>query len=355
MKIECDELLVIRDNCGHAIHVKELDNNSIELNNKNDKLISIQDAIDALIEWYGCEPNGMDYFKEILAKKSSAQPERLTDDDFETIRIHLSAYKEQLCNQHRWKEAEEYQKIIDRFMSFASAQPEQQWTPVSKKLPEKEGRYWVWTEKSFTPDHVDEPNRYQGSTEADFMGGRWYGRDVEEVIAWMPLPKPKPYNEISVNQMGGMERDMNNDLISRQAATTIPILPKEHRRYQTMNIDDAYDLGWLDYQNCIEKLPPEQLEHIQNNSVHLCDSCQYTFPACPSRDSDVIFGDGKGNDNICACNKYLPTQPKIITCIDCKYWDGKVQGGFYYFEHCSLHNIDAIQDDFCSYAERREE
>ena len=54
----------------------------------------------------------------------SVQPERLPDDDFETIRIHLSAFKEQLCNQHRWKEAEEYQRIIDRFMSFANAQPE---------------------------------------------------------------------------------------------------------------------------------------------------------------------------------------------------------------------------------------
>ena len=54
----------------------------------------------------------------------SAQPERLTDDDFETIRIHLNAYKEKLCNQKRWKEAEEYQRIIDRFMAFASAQPE---------------------------------------------------------------------------------------------------------------------------------------------------------------------------------------------------------------------------------------
>ena len=54
----------------------------------------------------------------------SAQPEQLTDDDFETIRIHLNAFKEKLCNQHRWKEAEEYQRIIDRFMTFASAQPE---------------------------------------------------------------------------------------------------------------------------------------------------------------------------------------------------------------------------------------
>lgn len=54
----------------------------------------------------------------------SAEPERLTDDDFETIRIHLNAQKEKLCNQKRWEEAEEYQRIIDRFMAFVSAEPE---------------------------------------------------------------------------------------------------------------------------------------------------------------------------------------------------------------------------------------
>lgn len=53
------------------------------------------------------------------------ESERLTDDDFETIRIHLNAQKEKLCNQQRWEEAEEYQRIIDRFMAFASAEPEQ--------------------------------------------------------------------------------------------------------------------------------------------------------------------------------------------------------------------------------------
>ena len=60
---------------------------------------------------------------DIIIAVPSAQPERLTDDDFETIRIHLNAYKEKLCNQQRWKEAEEYQRIIDRFMTFASAHP----------------------------------------------------------------------------------------------------------------------------------------------------------------------------------------------------------------------------------------
>ena len=60
----------------------------------------------------------------LVGSMPSAQPERLTDDDFEAIRIHLNAYKEKLCNQQRWEEAEEYQRIIDRFMAFASAQPE---------------------------------------------------------------------------------------------------------------------------------------------------------------------------------------------------------------------------------------
>ena len=43
-----------------------------------------------------------------------------------------------------------------------------------------------------------------------------------------------------------------------------------------------------------------------NNQVNLCDSCTYTYPECPSEKDDVIFGNGIGNDNICACNKYQP-------------------------------------------------
>lgn len=43
-----------------------------------------------------------------------------------------------------------------------------------------------------------------------------------------------------------------------------------------------------------------------DNQVNLCDSCTYQYPDCPSKPDDVIFGNGKGNDNICACNKYRP-------------------------------------------------
>lgn len=88
-------------------------------------LISRQAAIDAIqklsIPEDMCVFEIMSHVEVEIATLPSAQPERLTDDDFETIRIHLNAYKENLCNQYRWKEAEKYQRIIDRFMAFASA------------------------------------------------------------------------------------------------------------------------------------------------------------------------------------------------------------------------------------------
>jgi len=95
-----------------------------------DDLISrqaaIQTALEFIVEYLGGAFDE-DFQKELMERMSAippAQPERLTDDDFETIRIHLNAYKGKLCNQQRWKEAEEYQRIIDRFMAFASAHPD---------------------------------------------------------------------------------------------------------------------------------------------------------------------------------------------------------------------------------------
>ncbi len=46
-----------------------------------------------------------------------------------------------------------------------------------------------------------------------------------------------------------------------------------------------------------------EIDSISNNEVNLCDSCCEQYPSCP-QDLKVIFGDGVGNDNVCACNKY---------------------------------------------------
>lgn len=46
---------------------------------------------------------------------------------------------------------------------------------------------------------------------------------------------------------------------------------------------------------------------------------------------------------------------EIVRCKDCKHWDGEKRGQFYYFERCSLHRCSALSNNFCSWAERREE
>lgn len=55
--------------------------------------------------------------------------------------------------------------------------------------------------------------------------------------------------------------------------------------------------------NDIMRFPSAQ----PDNQVSLCDSCKHTYPDCPSQSDDVIFGNGNGDDNICACAKYVPS------------------------------------------------
>jgi len=75
-------------------------------------LIDRQAAIDALIEWYGCEPTDIGAFKNIIEKLPSAQPD-------------MSEYSDKL-----WKAAYERGK----------AETQQRWIPCSERLPEKKGR-----------------------------------------------------------------------------------------------------------------------------------------------------------------------------------------------------------------------
>lgn len=42
------------------------------------------------------------------------------------------------------------------------------------------------------------------------------------------------------------------------------------------------------------------------NEVNLCDSCQDSVVEC--KPGMVLFGTGRGNDNVCACDRYEPVR-----------------------------------------------
>lgn len=63
-----------------------------------------------------------------------------------------------------------------------------------------------------------------------------------------------------------------SDTISRRAATSIPILPKEHRKI-FKSIDDAFETGWNEALSCVNMLPPVQPDHNADVSKKVEGDC----------------------------------------------------------------------------------
>lgn len=136
-------------------------------------------------------------FVRFLKEEPPVQPERLTDDDLETIRIHLSAMKEKLCNQRRWKEAEEYERIISRLITLEFVQSEPHWIPCSERLPEKQGEYRItWITSASRKRFIGDAEFEVTNVEHDRFTGEWLFDDYIKnypdvsVLAWKPLEEP---------------------------------------------------------------------------------------------------------------------------------------------------------------------
>jgi hypothetical protein len=69
--------------------------------------------------------------------------------------------------------------VLAAIEGLPSAQPEPQWIPVEKELPEPRIDVWVNSDLGQMVGYYDE------------MVNLWYGRDYLELIvnAWMPLPE----------------------------------------------------------------------------------------------------------------------------------------------------------------------
>lgn len=142
------------------------------------------------------------------------------------------------------------------------------------------------------------------------------------------------------------------DSIERQMALKTIGLIKSKRDETSVFSDDFDIISRIETMIAISNLPSAR----PDNKVNLCDSCKYNYPDCPSKSNDVIFGNGKGNDNICACNKYKSSaQLELIHCKHCKHGVHSGRGDTYLCtvspEELSEHKYDF----FCRYGESRED
>jgi len=111
-------------------------------------------------------------------------------DDLISRQVAIDAVEKNACNT---------QRIMDAVNNLPPAQPEQQWIPVSERLPETEefvlaslsGKY-----RNIAFEHACEI--------ADYADGEWCvyayphmsAEKCEELIeAWMPLPEPYKPNK----------------------------------------------------------------------------------------------------------------------------------------------------------------
>lgn len=92
------------------------------------------------------------------------------------------------------KEDQPWYKADDIYAALnnvPSAQPEQQWTPCSEKLPKEEKRhYWVCTDTGYQCQC-----RWTNDVYGLGASDRWEWKifdipQYQKVVAWMPLPEP---------------------------------------------------------------------------------------------------------------------------------------------------------------------
>ena len=89
----------------------------------------------------------------------------------------------------------QWQSDVDALNDLPSAEPEPHWIPVTEQEPKESGKYLVTAIISFIPDHVDDPDTFEAVTTANYLADirgsiKWWGNNVEKVLAWMPLPEP---------------------------------------------------------------------------------------------------------------------------------------------------------------------
>ena len=115
-----------------------------------------------------------------------------------------------------------------------------------------------------------------------------------------------------------------SDYIDKLSATSIPVVPKEHRK-QFANYDDAFETGWNEALAYVNDIQPADVVSRENY-----ESMERTV--------DLL-------------NKALQKSVEVVRCKDCKKRNTRT---------CMMNNNvgmnkDLFDDDYCSYGERVEQ
>ena len=96
------------------------------------------------------------------------------------------------------------------------------------------------------------------------------------------------------------------EYIDRKTAMTTPVLPKEYRQYQTDNLDDAYEQGWMDALDNLKNSPAVDFDKISDGyhtfadlyeqrlilSAALAKNNPHAWKSKRHEDGSVPFGGG---------------------------------------------------------------
>ena len=111
------------------------------------------------------------------------------------------------------------------------------------------------------------------------------------------------------------------EYLERQVAMTMQVLPKRYRKFQTDNLDDAYEQGWMDALDNLKNSPAVDVEKISDGyhtfadlyeqrlilSAALAKNNPYAWKSKRHEDGSVPFGGGwfiMGFDTAEGCYTY---------------------------------------------------
>ena len=115
-------------------------------------------------------------------------------DIYGLIELLPSAQPEQVCVANVTLTDEQVKEVAEKAKNavISVIEPEPHWIPCSERLPEENGQYLITIKYKHVNDSYEDVYAEHG----EWLDGKWdmfcFGHcgEVEDIIAWMPLPEP---------------------------------------------------------------------------------------------------------------------------------------------------------------------